>query len=323
MRRTTIIRCFIFAIIAVALLPIRAQADGWPTARPIRFIIPYPPGGASDVTARILGAKLSESLKTPVVVENRPGANGIIALEAVAKADPDGFTILMANLGPNAINAVVYKKLPYDPVKSFSPITLTTIVPQVLLVTPKLHIKTVQELIAYAKTHPGKATFASAGVGSSNHLSGELFNAMAGIKMLHVPYKGDAPSMVDVMAGVVDVALPTVIAATPNINSAVAVTSSKRVPSLPDLPTVSESGLPGFEAVSWGGVMAPAGTPTTIINRLNVEINSILKQPDVAQKLTSIGAQIVASTPEEFAAYLRSEIDKWGKVARDNNITLD
>jgi tripartite-type tricarboxylate transporter receptor subunit TctC len=278
------------------------------------------------VTARILGAKLSESLGTAVVIDNRPGANGIIALDSTAKAAPDGYTILMANLGPNAINAVVYKKLPFDPIKSFAPITLTTIVPQIIVVTPSLPIRSVGELIAYANANPGKVTFASAGVGSSNHLSGELFNAMAGIKMLHVPYKGDAPGMIDVMSGAVNVALPTAIAAMPSIKSgrlrAIAVTSAKRIPSLPDLPTVAES-LPGYEAVSWGGVMAPAGTPPEVITRLNTEINRILRLPDVAEKLSSFGAQIVGSTPEEFAAYLKAEIAKWGKVARDNNIKLD
>ena len=327
MRQAAIIRRIVLALVAVLMIPLSAHAQAWPTRQPIIFKIPYPPGGASDVTARILGAKLSESLGTAVVIDNRPGANGIIALESTARAAPDGYTILMANLGPNAINAVVYKNLPFDPIKSFAPITLTTIVPQIMVVTPSLPIRSVQELIAYAKANPDKVTFASAGVGSSNHLSGELFNAMAGIKMLHVPYKGDAPGMIDVMSGAVNVALPTVIAALPSIKSgrlrAIAVTSAKRIPSLPDLPTVAEAGVPGYEAVSWGGVMAPAGTPPEVITRLNTEINRILRLPDVAEKLSSFGAQIVGSTPEEFAAYLKAEIAKWGKVARDNNIKLD
>lgn len=320
-------RWTLLVLLTVLALPFHAQAQDWPTAHAIRFIVPYPPGGASDVTARLIGTELGESLKTPVVVENRPGANGIIALDTTARAAPDGYTILMANLGPNAINAVVYKKLPYDAIKSFAPVTLTTMVPQVLVVSPKLPVKSVKELIAYVKENPGKVTFASAGVGSSNHLSGELFNSMAGIKMLHVPYKGDAPSVVDVMAGVVDVALPTVIAAMPSIQSgglrAIAVTSSKRVPSLPDLPTIAEAGLPGFDAVSWGGVMAPAGTSPAIVKRLNDEINAVLKRPDVVEKLASFGVQIVGSTPQEFGAYLEAEIAKWGKVARKNNIRLD
>jgi tripartite-type tricarboxylate transporter receptor subunit TctC len=315
------------ALVAMQMIPLMAQAQSWPARQAIKFVIPYPPGGASDVTARILGAKLSESLGQAVAVDNRPGANGIIALESVAKAAADGYTILMANLGPNAINSAVYSKLPYDAIKDFAPITLTSVVPQIVVVAPALPIKSVQELIAYAKANPGKLSFASAGNGASNHLSGELFNAMAGIKMVHVPYKGDTPGMVDVMSGAVGVAFPTAVAAMPNVKSgrlrAIAVTSVRRIPSLPDLPTVAEAGLAGYEAVSWGGVMAPAGTPPAIINRLNAEINRILKLPDVAEKLSSLGAEIVGSTPEEFAAYLKAEIAKWGKVARDNNVRLD
>ena len=261
MKQAAFVRRIALALVAALMIPLIAHAQAWPTRQTIKFIVVYPPGGASDVTARILGAKLSESLGQSVVIENKPGANGIIALEYVAKSAPDGYTILMANLGPNAINPVVYNKLPYDAIKDFAPITLTTIVPQIMVVTPSLPIKSVQELIAYAKANPGKVTFASAGNGASNHLSGELFNAMAGIKMVHVPYKGDTPSMTDVMSGTVDVAFPTAVAAMPHIKSgrlrAIAVTSAKRIPSLPDLPTVAEAGLPGFEAVSWGGVMAP------------------------------------------------------------------
>jgi tripartite-type tricarboxylate transporter receptor subunit TctC len=315
---------------ALALLvltaPLAAHAQAWPAKQPIKFVIPYPPGGASDVTARVLAQKLTESLKQAVVVENKPGANGIIALESVARSAPDGYTILMANLGPNAINAVVYEKLPYDAVKDFTPITLTSIVPQILVVSPALPIKTVPELIAYMKANPGKLTFASAGNGASNHLSGELFNGMAGIKMRHVPYKGDTPAMTDVISGQVDVMFPTAIAAMPHVKSgklrAIGATSSKRIPSLPDLPTVAEA-VPGFEAVSWGGVMAPAGTPAEVVKTLNAEINRILKLPDVSAKLESLGAEIVGSSPEEFATYLRNEIAKWGKVARDNNVKLD
>ena len=218
----------------------------------------------------------------------------------------------MGNLGPNAINPAVYKKLPYDPIKDFAPITLTSVVPQIVVVAPSLPIKSVQELIAYAKANRGKVSFASGGNGAPNHLAGELFNAMAGIKMAHIPYRGDTPSLTDVMSGAI-AALVT----------AIAVTSAKRIPSLPDVPTVSESGLPGFESVSWGGVMAPAGTPPEIINRLNTEINRILKLPDVIEKLSALGAEVVGTTPDEFAAYLKVEIAKWGKVARDNDVRLD
>jgi hypothetical protein len=325
MLKNKVIQSLIFISISVFSFAF-AQAQTWPTKQPIKFIVVYPPGGASDVTARLIATKLSESIGQSVNVENKPGANGIIATEFVAKSAPDGYTLLMANLGPNAINPVIYKKLPYDAIKDFSAITLTTIVPQFIVVSPSLPIYSVNDLIAYAKANPGKVTFASAGNGASNHLSGELFNAMAGIKMQHIPYKGDAPGLVDVMAGQVNVALPTAIAAAPHVRSgklrALAVTSTKRLPSFPDVPTVAET-LPGFEAVSWGGVMVPAGTPQPIINRLNTEILNILKMPDIAEKLNGLGAEIVGSSPQQFDAYVKSEIAKWGKVARDNQVTLD
>lgn len=316
----------VLAFCACLALPLAASAQGWPTRQPIKFIVVYPPGGASDVTARLIAAKLNDILGQSVVVENKPGANGIIATEFVAKSAPDGYTMLMANLGPNALNPVVYKKLPYDAIKDFQGVTLTTIVPQVVVVNPDLPVKTIPELIAYAKANPGKVSFGSAGQGASNHLSGELLNALGGIKMQHVPYKGDAPSIVDLIGGSIQVALPTTVAGLPHVRSgklrAIAVTGTKRLDSMPDLPTVAET-LPGYEAVSWGGVMVPAGTPPEIVKRLNVEINRILKMPDVAEKLQNLGAIIVGSTPEEFDKYVKDEIAKWGKVARDNNIALD
>jgi len=314
------------AFCACLALPLAANAQGWPTKQPIKFIVVYPPGGASDVTARLIGAKLGEILGQNVIIENKPGANGIIATEFVAKSAPDGYTMLMANLGPNALNPVVYKKLPYDAIKDFTGVTLTTTVPQVVVVNPDLPVKTIPELIAYAKANPGKVSFGSAGQGASNHLSGELLNAMGGIKMQHVPYKGDAPSIVDLIGGSIQVALPTTVAGLPHVRSgklrAIGVTSAKRLDTLPDVAAVAET-LPGYEAVSWGGVMVPAGTPPEIVKRLNTEINKILKMPDIAAKLEGLGAIIVGSTPEEFDKYVKDEIAKWGKVARDNNIALD
>lgn len=326
MKLASIIGRLALVFTAALAVPVAAQAQAWPARQPIRFVVVYPPGGASDVTARLLGAKLSESLKQSVIIENKPGANGIIAMEYVAQSAPDGYTLLMANLGPNAINPVVYKKLPYDAIKDYAAITLTTVVPQVVVVTPSLPVKSIPELVAYVKANPGKVTFASAGNGSSNHLSGELLNAMAGMKMQHIPYKGDTPGMMDVMSGQVQVALPTTVAGMPHVKDgklrAIAVTGTTRVASLPDVPTVAET-FPGFEAVSWGGVMARAGTPPEIIARLNAEINRILKLPDVAEKLQGLGAVIVGSTPEEFDRYVKTEIEKWGKVARDNDVTLE
>lgn len=314
------------AFCACLALPLAANAQGWPTKQPIKFIVVYPPGGASDVTARLIGAKLGEALGTSVVIENKPGANGIIATDFVAKSAPDGYTMLMANLGPNALNPVVYKKLPYDAIKDFNGVTLTTIVPQVVVVNQDLPVKTIPELIAYSKANPGKVSFGSAGQGASNHLSGELLNALGGIKMQHVPYKGDAPSIVDLIGGQIQLALPTTVAGLPHVRSgklrAIGVTSKKRLDSLPDVAAVAET-LPGYEAVSWGGVMVPAGTPPEIVKRLNTEINKILKMPDIVAKLEGLGAIIVGSTPEEFDKYVKDEIAKWGKVARDNNIALD
>ena len=320
--------CIIFLAGLLTLFSgVSAFAQAWPARSTIRIVVPYPPGGASDVTARLLAMKLTDSLKQSVVVENKPGANGILALELVAKSPADGYTLLMANLGPNAINAGVYQKLPYDSVKDFTPITLTTVVPLVVLVTNSLPVKNMVELISYAKANPTKLTFASAGNGAANHLAGEMIKSMAGIQMTHVPYKGDSPGMPDVISGTVSMMFPTIIAGMPNVKSGsmrpIAVTGAKRSSSLPDIPTVSESGIPGFEAVSWGGVMGPAGMPADIVKRLNVEIIRILKLPDIAERLSSMGADIVGSSPEEFDKYLRAEISKWGKVSRENNIRLD
>jgi tripartite-type tricarboxylate transporter receptor subunit TctC len=318
----------VLAIAAVALSG-AATAQEYP-GKPIRFVVPYPPGGASDVTARVLGQKMGDAWGQQVVVDNRAGANGIIALEYVAKAAPDGYTILMANLGPNAINPGVYSKLPYDAVKSFAPVTLTTIVPQVIVANPYLPAKNVKELVALAKARPGELTFGNGGNGSSNHLAMELFASMAGVKMSAIAYKGDVPAMTDAVAGQVMLALPTVLAAMPFLNSgklkAVAVTTKKRVPALPTVPTVAESGVPGladYESVSWGGVMAPAGTPAPVVQKLNGEIVRILKLPDVRERMTALGADIVGSTPQEFAAYLQDEIAKWGKVAKQAGVRLD
>ncbi|WP_208508590.1 tripartite tricarboxylate transporter substrate binding protein [Variovorax paradoxus] len=313
--------------VASLVVSAAALAQAWPSKQPVRFVVPYPPGGASDVTARLLSVKLTETLGQAFVVENRPGANGLIALEYVAKAAPDGYTLLMANLGPNAINPAVYRKLPYDAIKDFTPITLTSVVPLVVLVQPTMPVNSMKELIAYAKAHPDKLTYASAGNGSANHLAGEMMKSMASFKMVHVPYKGDAPGLQDTIAGNVSVIFPTVIGGMSQIKSGllkpIAVTGAKRSSALASVPTVAEGGIPNFEANSWGGVMGPANLPPEIVARLNTEIVKILKQPETAAKLTSMGADIVGSTPEEFASYLKNEVAKWGKVAHENNITLD
>jgi len=294
-------------------------------SRSIRFVIPYPPGGASDVTARLLAQKLNEAWGQPVVVENRPGANGIIACEAVAKAAPDGYTVLMGNVGPNAINQTLYRTLPYDCVTSFAPITLTTIVPIVLVANPGLEARGVQELIALARRQPGQITFASAGPGSSNHLTGEMLKLRAGINIQHVPYRGDGPAMTDVIAGRISMMFATIIAAMPHIRSSalrpLGIATAHRSAALPDLPTFIEQGMTGFEAASWGGVLAPAGTPEPIIRHYHAELGRILAMPDVREKLAGLGAEVVGNSPEEFAAYIRSEIDKWGQAVRASGAT--
>jgi tripartite-type tricarboxylate transporter receptor subunit TctC len=315
-------------IIAGAILAAQvAAAAEWPS-QPIKIVLPYPPGGASDVTARLLSVKLTQAWGQPVVIENRPGANGIIANQAVAQSTPDGYTILMANLGPNAINHAVYTKLPYDTLKDFAPIILTTTVPLVIATAPNSPIKSLSQLISMAKEQPDKLSFGSAGNGASSHLAGELLLSMTGVRMLHVPYKGDAPSITDVIGGQIAVALPTTIASVPHVKSgklrALAVTNKKRISSLPDVPTVDEAlGLQNFEAVSWGGFMVPAGTPRDIILKINAEINKALAMPDIAEKLKEQGAEIVGGTPDAFNEFLSAEIVKWKQVADRAKIRLN
>ena len=313
---------------ALAVLGIGAVGaqDAFP-ARPVRIVVAYPPGGASDVTARVLAQKLSEIWAQPVVVDNKPGANGIVALEFVAKQPPDGYTLLMANLGPNAINAAVYPKLPYDSIKDFAPVTLTTMVPQVLVAGPALPAKTLQEMLDYARANPGKINYGTGGNGSANHLAVELMANIANVNLVAVPYKGDAPAMTDTISGQVAMTMPTVVAATPLIKAGklrpLAVTTKTRVASLPDVPTMQEAGVPGYESSSWGGVMAPAGTPVAIINKIHGDLVRVLKMPDVQEQLAGLGATVVAVGPGEFAVFLQAEIRKWDGVARRANIRLE
>jgi tripartite-type tricarboxylate transporter receptor subunit TctC len=323
--RRLLISC-LAALPVLGAIAASAPAPAYPT-KPVRFVVPYPPGGASDVTARLLAEKLTERMGQSFIVENRPGANGIIALDNVAKSPPDGYTILMGNVGPNAINAGLYAKLPFDPIKSFAPIMLTTSVPIVLLVNPSLPVHTTQELIAYAKANPGKVKFASGGPGSATHLTGELFKDMAGIDIVHVPYKGDVPAMTDVIGGHVTMTFATSIAANTFIAGnrvrVLGTASKTRPPSLAQYPTVAESGVPGFESTSWGGVFAPAGTPAPVIAALHSNLAKILAMPEVRDRLSKLGADVVASTPEEFASYLQAEITKWSKVIKAAGVTAD
>jgi tripartite-type tricarboxylate transporter receptor subunit TctC len=310
----------------LALVATLAQAQDYPS-KPIRIVVPYPPGGASDVTARLLGQKLQESWGQQAIVDNRPGANGIVALEHFARQAPDGHTLLMANLGPNAINPAVYSKLPYDALKDFAPVTLTTLVPQVLVASPSLEAKSIRELIDLARANPGKLNYGTGGNGSANHLAVELLASMTGMKLTAVPYKGDAPAMTDAMSGQVALTLPTVVAALPHIKSgklrALAVTTRQRVASLPDVPTMEEAGVAGYESVSWGGIMAPAGTQAPVIAKLHAELARILKLPDIQERMAALGATVVAAGPAEFATFLREEIRKWDGVAKKASIRVE
>ncbi len=304
-----------------------ALGKEWPDQQ-VRIVLPYPPGGASDVTARLLATKMGQAWDKTVVVENRPGANGIIANEMVAKAAPDGYTILMANLGPNGINPAVYSKLPYDTMKDFSPVILTTVVPLIIVTSTDSPYKTLAQLIAAAKANPESIKFGSAGNGSSNHLAGELLAMMTNVKLLHIPYKGDAPSITDVMGGQIQMALPTALAAVPHVKGgklrALAVTSNKRIASLPDVPTVNEAlDMVGYEAVSWGGFMVPTGTPVEVILKINGETNKALQTPEISDKLQAQGAEVIGGTPQAFDTFLRQELVKWKRVADSAKVRLD
>lgn len=301
-------------------------AQAYPS-KPVRIVVPYPPGGASDVTARVLADKLNKVMNGTFVVENRPGANGNIAAELVAKSAPDGYTLLMANVGPNAISQSIYPKLPYSTTKDFVAVTQTTLVPIVLVAGPGVKANNINELVAEIKSNPDKYTFGSAGNGASNHLTGELFKAATGLKLLHVPYKGDSPALIDVMSGRVSMMFTTVVAAMPHIKSGklkpIAIATNRTVAALPGVPPLSRTVAPGFDAASWGGIVAPAGTSRDIVGKLHAALAEVLAIPDVKEKMASLGAEIIASKPAEFQAYISSETEKWGKVAKANNIVAE
>ena len=296
-------------------------------AQSVRFVVGFTPGGPSDILARALGAKLSDSLGQPVVVENRPGAGGNLAAEVVAKSPPDGNTWLLGNNSILATNQALYSHLGYDPVKDFAPVALVAIQPNVLVVHPSLPVHTVKELIAYAKAHPGQLNYASTGAGVAAHLSAELFKAMAGVDMIHVPYKGAQPALTDVIAGQCQLMFATSASVIPYIKAgrlrALAVTTAQRSPSLPDLPTVAEAGVPGFESVTWHGVVVPSATPPATVERLNRAINAALAQKDLVDRLNGLGAEIAGGTPQEFAAYIAREIPRWTKVVKDSGAKVE
>jgi tripartite-type tricarboxylate transporter receptor subunit TctC len=285
--------------------------------------VPASPGGAIDLVARLTGAKMTEDWGKPVVIDNKAGATGVIGTQAVASAPPDGHLLALV-ASSHAINPSMFKKLPFDTVKSFEPVILTHVVPLVLVVNPDLPVKNVKELIAYGKANPGKLSFASSGNGGAPHMSGELFKSMAGIEMTHIPYKGSTAAHPDLLSGQVNVMFDTLAAVQQHIKSgklrALAVTTAKRVPSMPDLPTIAEAGLPGYETSTWGGLLAPANTPKDIVAKLNTEFNKDLALPDVHAKLVEAGIEPAGGTPQQFADFIQSEMKKWAKVAQEAKI---
>lgn len=309
--------------LALAAVATGAAAQQYPS-KPVRFVVPFAAGGPNDIQARLLGEKLGQRLGQQFIVDNRGGAGGNIGMEIVAKAPPDGHTLVIATVGTWAVNPHLYK-LPYDVIRDFAPIIQVSTSPAVLVVHPSMPAKNVKELVALAKSKPGQLNYGSSGVGGLGHISGALFCLMSGTKMVHIPYKSSAPSLTDLIAGQIEVLFNNAISTVPHIKSgkarALAVTSIKRTPALPDLPTIDEAGIKGYDNSSWSAIAAPAGTPKEIITRLNSELNQILKLPDIQEKSAAGGATIIAGTPEQFAAYLKSEVAKFARVVKEAKIT--
>jgi tripartite-type tricarboxylate transporter receptor subunit TctC len=303
-----------------------AGAQGWP-AKPLRLIVPYTAAGSTDQLSRAVAQKLGDALGQPVIVDNRPGANTILGAEAAAKSDPDGYTLFMGSSGSLAVNPSLYKKLPYDPQRDFALITLAASSPLMLVLNPSVPANSVKELVAYAKANPGKLNFASVGNGNPLHLAGELFKAMAGVDMTHVPYKGSAPALTDLLAGQVQLMFDTPITSVPHVKAgklrALAVTSGKRSRALPDLPTIAELGYPGYDAGIWFGVVTRSGTPAPVLARLNAELRKILDAADLRERFGALALDLMSSSPEDFASFTARETVKWQKVIRDSGTTLD
>lgn len=311
-------------VLAIAALP--AAAQEYPT-RPLRFIAPNLPGGPTDILARLLGQKLSETMGQPVVVENRAGAGGNIGTEIAAKAPPDGYTLITGNNATFGANVSLYKRLGFDPIKDFAPVIFVATQPNILVVHPSLPAKNVRELIALAKARPGQLNYSGSGVGAAAHMAAELFKTMTDTNIVHISYKSAAPALADLISGQTQLMFATALSVTPHIKSgrvrALAVTSAQRSRLYSDLPTIAEAGVPGFEASTWHGVLVTGGTPAPIVERLNTELNRILQMPDVRERLGSLGAEIVGGTSKEFADHIRREIPKWAKVVKAAGASLD
>ncbi|MDP3135595.1 MAG: tripartite tricarboxylate transporter substrate binding protein [Burkholderiaceae bacterium] len=314
------------AVAAAGALPLGALAQNFPT-KPITIIVPFSAGGTTDILARIVGQGLTTELGQSVVVDNKPGAGGNIGGSLAAKAAADGYTLFMGTVGTHAINQSLYKKMPFDPVKDFAPLSRVATVPNLLVAHPSQPFKTVKEMIAYAKANPGKITYGSPGSGTSPHVSGELFKSMTGTDLLHIPYKGSAPAMTDLLGGQTSVMFDNMPSAIQHVRSGklrpIAVTTAKRSPELPDVPTIAEAGVPGYEATSWFGMFAPAGTPKPVLDKLHAALIKVLNQADVKKKIAEQGGDVVAETPEQFAAFIKAESVKWGKVVKESGATAD
>jgi len=312
------------AIAIIAASPL-CSAQSWPS-RPVHFVVPFPAGGSTDVVGRLIADRLADSLKQPFVVENRAGAGGTLGSDVVAKAPPDGYTMLLGTSSTQAIAASLYAKLPYDPSRDFAPVSLIGTATILLVVNPAVPARSVRELIALAKTKPGRLTFASSGNGSVSHLTGAYFASQAGISLQHIPYKGDTPMITDLIGGQVSLAFGTAVAFLPQVQTgklvALAVADAKPSPIAPGLPTIAET-LPGFEALQWFGVLMPAGTPADVVAKLHAEIDRVLRMPDVRERLASVGIEVAQKSPAEFGAFIQSETAKWGKIVRDSGAKID
>ena len=312
------------AIAEAATVAVHA-ATPYPT-KPIRIIVAYTPAGTTDILARLVGQKLSESWGQPVIIDNRAGAAGNIGTEVAAKATPDGYTLIMGTAGTHGINVSLYRKLNWHPVTDFAPVSLVAMVPNIMVINNALPFKNVKDLVAYAKANPGKLSYGSPGNGSTAHLSMELFKSMTATNLVHIPYKGSAGVLADVMGGQIAVTIDNMPVYLPHVKSgkirALAVSPAKRSTAAPDIPTIAESGVPGYDSVAWFGLLAPAGTPKDIVSKLSAETARILKMPDINKRISELGAEPVGSKPDEFAALIKSEIAKWAKVIKDANVEL-
>lgn len=314
------------ALAAAAAAPLAAQAQAYPT-KPITIVVPFSAGGTTDILARVVGEALKTELGQPVVIDNRAGAGGNIGASLAAKANADGYTLFMGTVGTHAINQSLYKKLPYDPIKDFAPLTRVAMVPNLLVAHPSKPYNSVKELIAYAKANPGKVNFGSSGSGSSIHLSGELFNTLAKVDMVHVPYKGSAPAVTDLLGGQIDIMFDNMPSAIQHVRNGklkpLAVTTAKRSPELPNVPTIAEAGVPGYEATSWFGLFAPAATPAPVVARLNAALVKVLSDANVKKKIAEQGAEPYSEKPEQFAEFIRKETAKWSQVVKASGASAD